>query len=73
MKRLFVLCALAFWLVLGAATPASADVNDFQFTSFDGQYRLSTDAGGHSQLTTVETLVAEFPQSDQNQDRKSVV
>ena len=66
MKKLLVLCALAVGLILGAATPASADVNDFQFTSFDGQYLLSTDAEGHSQLTTVETLVAVFPQSDQN-------
>ena len=66
MKRLLLLCALAFGLVLSVAAPASADVNDFQFTSFDGQYQLSTDAAGHSQLTTVETLVAVFPQSDQN-------
>ena len=66
MKKLLVLCALAVGLVLGAATPASADVNDFQFTSFDGQYQLSTDAAGHSQLTTVETLVADFPEFDQN-------
>jgi uncharacterized membrane protein YgcG len=66
MKRLLVLCALAVGLVLGASAPASADVNDFQFTSFDGQYQLSTDADGHSHLTTVETLVAVFPQSDQN-------
>ncbi|HUG51938.1 MAG TPA: DUF2207 domain-containing protein [Terrimesophilobacter sp.] len=66
MKRLLVLCSLVLGVVLGAATPASADVNDFQFTSFDGQYQLSTDAEGHSRLTTVETLVAVFPQSDQN-------
>ncbi|MEO7006477.1 MAG: DUF2207 domain-containing protein [Terrimesophilobacter sp.] len=66
MKKLLVLCALALGLVLGAAAPASADVNDFQFTSFDGQYQLSTDSDGHSQLTIVETLVAVFPQSNQN-------
>ncbi|HEY9521872.1 MAG TPA: DUF2207 domain-containing protein, partial [Thermopolyspora sp.] len=66
MKRLFLLLALAGGLVLGAVTPASADVNDFQFASFDGQYQLSTDAAGHSRLTTVETLVAEFPEFDQN-------
>jgi uncharacterized membrane protein YgcG len=66
MKRLLALCALAVGLVLGAAAPASADVNDFQFTSFDGQYQLSTDAQGHSRLTTVETLVAVFPDANQN-------
>ena len=58
--------ALAGGLVLAAVAPASADVNDFQFASFDGQYQLSTDAAGHSRLTTVETLVAEFPEFDQN-------
>ncbi|GAB3032598.1 hypothetical protein GCM10027052_06920 [Parafrigoribacterium mesophilum] len=66
MKRLLVLCALAVGLVLGGAAPATADVNDFEFTSFDGHYQLSTDAQGHSELTTVETLVAVFPESDQN-------
>ena len=65
-KRLLLLFALACGLVLGAAAPASADVNDFHFTSFDGQYRLSTDAEGHSELTTTETLVAVFPDYDQN-------
>ncbi|MEO6827031.1 MAG: DUF2207 domain-containing protein [Microbacteriaceae bacterium] len=66
MKRFLLLLVLACGLVLLAAGPAAADVNDFEFASFDGQYRLSTDAAGHSQLATVETLVAEFPSSNQN-------
>lgn len=49
---------------LAAATPTSVD--DFTFASFDGDYRLGRDAQGHSTLTTVETLVARFPQTDQN-------
>jgi len=53
-------------LALGVAVPAQADVEDFTFSSFDGQYILSTDADGRSVLTTTETLVAEFPESDQN-------
>jgi len=49
-----------------APTVAAAGVDDFSFASFDGDYRLGRDAEGHSTLTTVETLVARFPQTDQN-------
>ncbi|MFF2051131.1 DUF2207 domain-containing protein [Leifsonia sp. NPDC058194] len=45
---------------------APAGVDDFTFASFDGDYRLGRDAEGHSTLTTVETLVARFPETDQN-------
>lgn len=41
-------------------------VDDFTFSSFDGDYRLGRDTEGHSTLTTVETLVARFPETDQN-------
>ncbi|MBB2968889.1 DUF2207 domain-containing protein [Leifsonia aquatica] len=47
-----------------AAVPSGVD--DFSFASFDGDYRLGRDAEGHSTLTTVETLVARFPETDQN-------
>lgn len=49
-----------------APLAAPASVDDFTFASFDGDYRLGRDAQGHSTLTTVETLVARFPQTDQN-------
>lgn len=53
-----------------AASPASAvtaaDTSDFEFASFDAVYELSADAEGRSLLTTTETLVAEFPDIDQN-------
>ncbi|WP_348789324.1 DUF2207 domain-containing protein [Leifsonia sp. NPDC080035] len=45
---------------------APTGVDDFTFASFDGDYRLGRDAEGHSTLTTVETLVARFPEIDQN-------
>ena len=48
----------------GALAPTGVD--DFTFASFDGDYRLGRDAEGHSTLTTVETLVARFPETDQN-------
>ena len=44
----------------------STDVDDFSFTSYDADYYLSRDADGASQLRTVETLVAQFPDFDQN-------
>lgn len=49
--------------VIGAA---GADVDDFSFDSFAAEYRLGVDAEGRSTLTTVETLVARFPEFDQN-------
>ncbi|NLA66261.1 MAG: DUF2207 domain-containing protein, partial [Leucobacter sp.] len=47
--------------------PASlASVDDFEFESFDAEYTLGRDAEGRSTLATVETLVAIFPETDQN-------
>jgi uncharacterized membrane protein YgcG len=66
MKRLLLVAALAVAILLGLAGPASAGVNDFTFASFDGQYTLGRDADGRSALAVVETLVAVFPQTDQN-------
>src|SRR5690606_9170974 len=45
---------------------ASADVDDFSYSSWDSQYEVSLDADGHAQAHVTETLVAEFPQFDQN-------
>lgn len=45
---------------------SGADVNDFEFASFDGVYELSRGDDGRSRLHTVETLVAVFPDYDQN-------
>ena len=51
---------------LGLAAPAEASVDSFVFRSFDAVYRLSADADGRSVLRTTETLVAQFPDRDQN-------
>lgn len=53
-------------LVAPVTASAAGDANDFSFDSFDAVYTLGRDANGVSTLTTVETLVAEFPQTDQN-------
>jgi uncharacterized membrane protein YgcG len=52
--------------VLLAASPASADVEDFEFESMSVEYSLSRDADGTARLHVVETLVAVFPEFDQN-------
>ncbi|MFD4420445.1 DUF2207 family protein [Agromyces sp. NPDC058484] len=47
-------------------TALPAGVDDFTFASFDAVYELSRDDGGRSVLDTTETLVAVFPEIDQN-------
>ena len=42
------------------------DVNAFTFDSFHADYVLGRDDSGHATLTTTETLVARFPDFDQN-------
>ncbi len=49
-----------------ALDTAGAAVDDFEFASFDGVYELSRGSDGRSALHTVETLVAVFPEYDQN-------
>jgi hypothetical protein len=48
------------------AHPVAQDVNDFSFDSFDAEYELARDADGRSTLATVETIVARFPDANQN-------
>ncbi len=52
--------------VLLTAAPASADTSDFTVTSFSADYYLDVDDAGRSRLKTVETIVAQFPDYDQN-------
>ena len=51
-------------VVLSALAPASVD--DFTFDSFHADYWLVRGAGGGSRLLTTETIVARFPDVDQN-------
>ena len=50
-------------LPLGAA---QADTSDFEFESYHADYTLSRADDGTSRLAVVETLVAIFPEFDQN-------
>ncbi|MET0990487.1 MAG: DUF2207 domain-containing protein [Glaciihabitans sp.] len=58
--------APAFAAPAGAASTLRTDVEDFSFASYDADYFLSRAADGTSQLRTEETLVAQFPDFDQN-------
>ena len=63
--------ALALTLAAGfalalAPSAAQADTSDFTFDSFDAEYTLSREADGTSTLLVVETIVARFPDFDQN-------
>lgn len=64
MRRL--LAALLILFVVGAPAAAHADTSDFTFDSFDADYTLSADADGTARLQVVETIVARFPDFDQN-------
>lgn len=71
MKRrgLGILAAVVALLSLGGIAPASAasaDVSDFDFESFSGQYFLDIDDSGHATTRVIETIVARFPEFDQN-------
>ena len=59
-----VFCALG--LAIGLAMPARAGVDDFVFDSMDVEYHLSLGDHNIAQLTVQETLVAVFPEADQN-------
>ncbi|MFB8145489.1 DUF2207 domain-containing protein [Microbacterium sp. NPDC056003] len=45
---------------------AAGSVDDFTFDSFEADYWLARAADGNSRLVTTETIVARFPEFDQN-------
>ncbi|MFB9957337.1 DUF2207 domain-containing protein [Agromyces bracchium] len=61
-----VLAASSARSVDGPVAAVPADVDDFTFASFDAVYELGRDGDGRSTLRTTETLVAVFPEYDQN-------
>lgn len=68
MNRLKLLAAglLAIIISLTAVQVAQADVDDFTITNYDMQLELGRDDEQRSTLRTVETITAEFPETDQN-------
>lgn len=65
MKRIVVLVMAVLGLSL-VAVPTKAAVNDFTITDYRIEYRLGQDNDKRSTLTTIETITAKFPESDQN-------
>jgi uncharacterized membrane protein YgcG len=53
-------------LAPAAVGPLPGDASDFSFRSFDAVYQLGRDADQHATLAVTETIVALFPQTDQN-------
>jgi uncharacterized membrane protein YgcG len=61
-----VAASLLLSFAIVPAAPAHAGVDDFTYDSFEGDYWLVRGAGGRSHLFTTETIVASFPDFDQN-------
>lgn len=63
-----LLSALLLIVFLTPAQASFADVNDFTFESFDAKYELSVNqsADNRPEMIVTETLVALFPETDQN-------
>ena len=53
-------------VVLLPAAPAAADTDDFTFDSFHADMLLTRADDGHAELSVTETIVARFPDADQN-------
>ena len=68
MRRSLVLLGTLFaaLLVMLGAAPASADLDDFGYDSWDVHYELSLDDDGRAVAKVTETLVARFPDFNQN-------
>lgn len=64
--RYILLALVSALMFAGAGVPVSANVNNFTVTNYDIDYVLNRDDEGRSVLKTVETITAEFPQTDQN-------
>jgi len=64
-KALLSLLGITVCLIV-SAPPASADVNDFTIADYKIHFTLGRDDDKRSILTTEETIVADFPQVDQN-------
>ena len=58
--------AISLVLLLPAFASAVLSVENFTFESFEAEYYLSADDEGRAQMRVTETLIANFPDYDQN-------
>lgn len=72
MRTIVALLSLVLLALLGVPSASAvaqvrpSNVDNFTFDSFEVVYELDRDADGRATLTTTETLVARFPDVDQN-------
>ncbi|MBC9926855.1 MULTISPECIES: DUF2207 domain-containing protein [unclassified Leucobacter] len=64
--RLFSALTLASVVLLAFPAAAHADVEDFEYASWDQRVSLDLDAEGRAVAQVTETIVADFPEFDQN-------
>src|SRR6478609_7784677 len=50
----------------GPLRAATTDVDDFSYSSWDAAYEVRLDDDGRARMRVTETLVARFPDADQN-------
>lgn len=72
MKRAAKILLVVLWALLILPISAKADVNDFSFESFDASYELSLNKaeGNRPEMVVTETIVALFPDFNQNRGIK---
>lgn len=73
MKRFMMWAAAVLGLAIMWTVPTHAGVNDFTINTFEADYYIGKDQAGRSTLKTVERIVAEFPQFDQNHGLERVI
>ena len=66
MKRFLLALALTVTALLLSAPAAHASVDNFLISTFKADYELAQLEDGRSQLTVTETIVADFPNFNQN-------
>lgn len=65
-RSLLVILASAVLFLLAPAPAAQANVDDFSYAYWSSDYQVSLDEDGRSVAYVTETLVARFPDYDQN-------
>lgn len=71
--RVVTVLILGLLASLVLAAPAAADVDDFVFERMDADYTLTRADDGTSRVEVVETLVARFPDTDQNRGIRRLI
>ncbi len=66
MRRMHIILLSICLVFIFSVSTSAQNVQDFRFSSFDGVYELSLDDEDRAVMLVTETLVAEFPDRNQN-------